>query len=224
VVEAALLEKGAASSSRLEPDRSSQPLGDKDDSHGPLLDALHEIARSLRTLNPGIVSSQAAVSAPDRTETFKSPRNYKRRRIDLEAHSVDGRDESLLGKRPCVVTRPELLEPLLTAFFNNVWPWFSVIRYADYHMDESDELTSPRNWNLLHAIVYAALRYVDLQGAALGPSYVEAEIRISRDTVVMNSSRELSVESVRALAIVVFVEVSKLRWILAIPPSSVMPC
>jgi hypothetical protein len=71
----------------------------------------------------------------------------------------------------------------------------------------SHQLLNPQRWPLLHAMVFAALRYLSPEDSPPDAHFVDTEVSLSRDAVISLLRIESSLENMQALAIVVFVEV-----------------
>jgi hypothetical protein len=99
-----------------------------------------------------------------------------------------------------------LLEDIITAHFNFIQPWIPIFHETRFRRRVHDKL--PQLIVVLHAMVVSALRFVDCMEHNLSAAQVEKMANRSRNFVILNAMGNLSVESLQALIIVAFTDVS----------------
>ncbi|KZL63105.1 fungal specific transcription factor [Colletotrichum incanum] len=99
---------------------------------------------------------------------------------------------------------PDLLEDIINIYFNIIQPWIPILHETQFRRRVHDSEQLPRLVVVLHAMVVAALRYVD--NPETRPSIQEVERRAvrSRNIVILNAMDQLSVENLQALIILAF--------------------
>lgn len=102
----------------------------------------------------------------------------------------------------------DLLEDIINAYFDVIQPWIPIIHETQFRrrVQEQDQL--PQLVVVLHAMVVAALRFVNNTERKLAPEEIERWTARSRRFVVLISMGGLSVENLQALIIVAFDDVS----------------
>jgi hypothetical protein len=112
---------------------------------------------------------------------------------------------------------PEVIAALLDAYFDIIHPWIPILHEVRFRSRIAQNPAREACGIILHAILVAALRFVDLEGL-IGPGPVlQDEVARSRDYVVLNAMADLRLENLQALIIVAFTDVSSL-------PLQVMSC
>jgi hypothetical protein len=99
-----------------------------------------------------------------------------------------------------------LLEDIITAHFNFIQPWIPIFHETRFRRRVHEKL--PQLIVVLHAMVVSALRFVDCMAHNLSAAQVEKMANRSRNFVILNAMGNLSVESLQALIIVAFTDVS----------------
>jgi hypothetical protein len=100
-----------------------------------------------------------------------------------------------------------LLEAVIDAYFSQVHPWIPMLHEASFRQRLSDEEHESKLEVILHAMVVAALRFVDTD-ITIQESYMLQLAKQSRDWVMLNGMNSLSVENLQGLTIVAFDDVS----------------
>lgn len=158
-----------------------------------------------------IGTSSQPSSVPENYEALTSPRGppRKRRRVDscgnpkIElAVPLEDILEDSSG-----LPAPELMEGIVTAYFDNIQPWIPILHETRFRARIHDSEQRPRLVIILHAIVVAAIRLARPEVHGLSVIDVEAQTRKSRSIVVLNAMDNLSVENLQALIIIAFDDV-----------------
>lgn len=102
---------------------------------------------------------------------------------------------------------PELLEDIVTAYFNNIQPWIPILHETRFRARIHDQEQRNRLVIVIHAIVVAAIRFAHPETHGLSATDVELQTRKSRSIVVLNAMDSLSVENLQALIIIAFDDV-----------------
>lgn len=102
---------------------------------------------------------------------------------------------------------PELLENIVTAYFNNIQPWIPILHETRFRARIHDPEQRNRLVIVIHAIVVAAIRFAHPETHGLSATDVELQTRKSRSIVVLNAMDSLSVENLQALIIIAFDDV-----------------
>lgn len=190
---------------------------------------LSTLARELQKLNskhrvPAQPSSPEVVISPstshittttvDGVEIVSHPHNQprKRRRVDSCGNpSID--IACPLEDLDCSSTTlptSALLEDIITAHFNLIQPWIPILHETHFRRRVRNNDRLPQLVVVLHAMVVSALRFVDHVEHQLSASQLEKMAHLSRNFVVLNAMSTMSVESLQALIIVAFTDVSDL--------------
>ncbi|KAF6818089.1 hypothetical protein CPLU01_13410 [Colletotrichum plurivorum] len=99
---------------------------------------------------------------------------------------------------------PDLLEDVINAHFNLIQPWIPILHETQFRRRVHDPDQLPRLVVVLHAMVVAALRFVDNLETRLSAQEVERRMLRSRNIVILNAMDHLSVENLQALIIIAF--------------------
>ncbi|RSM14887.1 hypothetical protein CEP52_001101 [Fusarium oligoseptatum] len=167
-------------------------------------EALHQAAPTPAQLSS---ATEVAVVSPSHREPHSShPPSRKRRRVDscgnpnIELASQLGE----LGGSSSQLPPPELLEEIVTAYFNLIQPWIPVLHETRFRSRFYNHEQLPPLAVLLHAIVVAAIRFVDCDSHQLSAQEVEIWMARSRSIVILSAMDGLSVENLQALSIIAF--------------------
>lgn len=151
----------------------------------------------------------ASLSSPN--DVNQHPR--KRRRVDscgnpnIELASQLGE----LGSTTSQLPPPELLEEVINAYFILVQPWIPILHETRFRSRFYNHEQLPCLTVLLHAIVVAAIRFVDSDSNKLSEKEMEAWISKSRSIVLLSGMDGMSVENLQALSIIAFTDVWTLK-------------
>ncbi|KAM5377893.1 hypothetical protein ACJZ2D_004797 [Fusarium nematophilum] len=130
----------------------------------------------------------------------------KRRRVDscgnpnIELASQLGE----LGSTSTTLPPPDLLEDIISAYFTLIQPWIPILHETRFRSRFYSQEQLPRLTVLLHAIVVAAIRFVDSDNSRLTAQDVEFWMTRSRGVVILSAMDGLSVENLQALSIIAF--------------------
>ena len=143
----------------------------------------------------------ASLSSPN--ESQQPPR--KRRRVD----SCGNPNIELALVLPSNAELPprELLEEVINAYFILVQPWIPILHETRFRSRFYNREQLPCLTVLLHAIVFAAIRFVDADGEKLSEKETESWISKSRSIVLLSGMDSMSVENLQALSIIAFTDV-----------------
>ncbi|TEA18605.1 putative transcriptional regulatory protein [Colletotrichum sidae] len=187
------------------------------------------LARELHKLNSGAKASTSAetpegiadhaVISPttssssrrhtvDGLEIVSHPHNQPRKRRRVDSCGNPNIDlafpledlESITTSLPS----PDLLEDVINIHFNLIQPWIPILHETQFRRRVHDPEQLPRLVVVLHAMVVAALRFVDNPETRLSAQEVERQMSRSRNVVILNAMDHLSVENLQALIIVAF--------------------
>ncbi|KAJ0373567.1 hypothetical protein COL922a_014268, partial [Colletotrichum nupharicola] len=101
---------------------------------------------------------------------------------------------------------PEVVAALLDGYFDIIHPWIPILHEVRFRSRIAHNPAREACGIILHAILVAALRFVDLEGL-IGPGPVlQDEVARSRHYVVLNAMADLRLENLQALIIVAFTD------------------
>ncbi|KAJ4259718.1 hypothetical protein NW762_007649 [Fusarium torreyae] len=164
------------------------------------LQAIHASPAQAQNATPGSV----CLSSPNDVQT--QPR--KRRRVDscgnpnIELATQLGE----LGSNSSQLPPPELLEEVINAYFILVQPWIPILHETRFRSRFYNHEQLPCLTVLLHAIVVAAIRFVDSGNGGLSEREIETWISRSRSIVLLSAMDGMSVENLQALSIIAFTD------------------
>lgn len=156
-------------------------------------------------------SSSSRRHTIDGLEIVSHPHNQprKRRRVDscgnpnLDLASPLEDLENITTSLP----PPDLLEDIINIYFNVIQPWIPIFHETQFRRRVHDPEQLPRLVVVLHAMVVAALRFVDNPEIRHSISEIERRTLRSRNIVILNAMDHLSVENLQALVILAFNDV-----------------
>ncbi|KAH6891519.1 fungal-specific transcription factor domain-containing protein [Thelonectria olida] len=99
---------------------------------------------------------------------------------------------------------PELLEDIVCSYFDNIQPWIPILHETRFRARINDSEQRPSLVVILHAIVVAALRFIQPEAHGLVSHNLEALAKKSRSVVILTAMDGLSVENLQALIIIAF--------------------
>ncbi len=147
------------------------------------------------------IEDDSAVEADSQREG--GPR--KRRRIEEIEFSDDEDDGPWVPALPSL----PLLDAVVEAHFHTVHHWIPVLHETRFRAKLKDPQERKKLAVLFHALISAAIKYVNLEEFGLSVEDVERQIRISRKAVMINAMESLSVENTTALIFLAFDYVSE---------------
>ncbi|KAI1067849.1 hypothetical protein LB507_010537 [Fusarium sp. FIESC RH6] len=155
--------------------------------------------------NPSVPPQHATprtVSSSSPNDSQQPPR--KRRRVD----SCGNPNIELALVLPSNAELPprELLEEVIDAYFILVQPWIPILHETRFRSRFYNREQLPCLTVLLHAIVFAAIRFVDADGEKLSEKETESWISKSRSIVLLSGMDSMSVENLQALSIIAFTD------------------
>ncbi|OBS23953.1 hypothetical protein FPOA_04501 [Fusarium poae] len=132
----------------------------------------------------------------------------KRRRVDSCGNpNIELASQlSELGSTTTQLPPPELLEEVINAYFILVQPWIPILHETRFRSRFYNHEQLPYLTVLLHAIVVAAIRFVDSGSEKLSEKETEAWISKSRSIVLLSGMDGMSVENLQALSIIAFTD------------------
>ncbi|KAK1969242.1 hypothetical protein LY78DRAFT_630224 [Colletotrichum sublineola] len=98
----------------------------------------------------------------------------------------------------------DLLEDIINVHFNVIQPWIPILHETQFRRRVHDPEQLPRLVVVLHAMLVAALRYVDNPETRPSAQEIERRAVHSRNIVILNAMDQLSVENLQALIILAF--------------------
>lgn len=155
-----------------------------------------------------VTTVSGTVRASDGRNVVSHPHNQprKRRRVDSCGNPNIGLVTPLGDLRSIAASLPppDLLEDIITVYFNIIQPWIPILHETQFRRRVYDQEQSPRLVVVLHAMVVACVRFVE---SRMSMEEIEAWMTRSRNIVVLNAMDQLSVESLQALSIIAFTDV-----------------
>ncbi|KOS18591.1 putative transcriptional regulatory protein [Escovopsis weberi] len=130
----------------------------------------------------------------------------KRQRIGQGEDQEDDDDEDEDDDEPWMPPLPSfpLLEAVVEAHFQTIHHWIPILHEMRFRARLKDPAQRKRLTVLLHALLSAAIKYVDPGPFGMTASDVTRQIRTSRRAVVTHAMESLSVENTQALVILAF--------------------
>ncbi|PNH60202.1 hypothetical protein VD0002_g7408 [Verticillium dahliae] len=160
--------------------------------------------------SPSVSQGSSRIAVDGHAFSAESPgRPRKRRRVDscgnptIELTFALEDLENICTNLP----PPALLEDVINAYFGLIQPWIPMIHETQFRARIHDPGQLPGLVVLLHAMVVAALRFVDSAGIGLPQAELKTRATRSRNIVMLTAMDHLSVENLQALLIVAFNDV-----------------
>ncbi|KAG9258468.1 fungal-specific transcription factor domain-containing protein [Emericellopsis atlantica] len=142
--------------------------------------------------------------------TCHAPLAKKRRRVDScgnpnvdVSFSLDENLDSSVSSLPDAT----LLEEVISIYFDRVQPWIPILHETNFRQRVQNHDELPQLVVVLHAMVIAALRFVESPNLRLSATEVERICARSRRLVLLTCMDGLSVENLQALIIVAFEDI-----------------
>ncbi|KAI3546309.1 hypothetical protein CSPX01_04388 [Colletotrichum filicis] len=153
-------------------------------------------------------SSSSRRNTIDGVEIVSHPHNQPRKRRRVDSCGNPNIDLAFpledLENITTSLPPPELLEDIINIHFNIIQPWIPILHETQFRRRVHDPEQLPRLVVVLHAMVVAALRFVDNSEIRLSALEVERRTSRSRNIVILNAMDHLSVENLQALVILAF--------------------
>lgn len=102
---------------------------------------------------------------------------------------------------------PDLLEDVVGSYFTYIQPWIPILHETYFRARIHDTEQRPNLTVVLHAIVVAAIRFVQPEGQAFSSHDLESWAKKSRSIVLLTAMNGLSVENLQALIIIAYDDV-----------------
>ncbi|KAK1982734.1 fungal-specific transcription factor domain-containing protein [Colletotrichum cereale] len=169
-----------------------------------------EVVADHAVLSPS-TSSSSRRHAVDGIEVVSHPHNRprKRRRVDSCGNPNIDLAFPLEDLENITTSLPpsDLLEDIINIYFNIIQPWIPILHETQFRRRVHDPEQLPRLIVVLHAMVVAALRYVDNPETRPSTQEIERRALRSRNIVILNAMDQLSVENLQALIILAFTDI-----------------
>ncbi|KAI1025531.1 hypothetical protein LB503_006650 [Fusarium chuoi] len=191
---------------------SSQIIGAFSSLIQELRGLVHNSAGSL-PLPPAQSSTAQAQHATPGSVALSSPNDVqhqprKRRRVDScgnpNIELVSQLNE--LGSTSSQLPPAELLEEVINAYFILVQPWIPILHETRFRGRFYSHEQLPCLIVLLHAIVVAAIRFVDTDNGKISEKEIGTWTSRSRSIVLLSAMDGMSVENLQALSIIAFTD------------------
>ena len=129
----------------------------------------------------------------------------KRRRTTDSSEVLNGRvesgfDDSLFPPLP----HPALLQAIVEEHFSKVHHWIPILHQSIFKAKLRDPGDKSKLSVLLHALVSASIKYVNIEEYGISLTEMHRQIRVSRNVVGLNAMEIPSVENLQALVILAF--------------------
>ncbi|EEY22855.1 conserved hypothetical protein [Verticillium alfalfae VaMs.102] len=160
--------------------------------------------------SPSVSQGSGRIAVDGQTFSAESPgRPRKRRRVDSCGNPTIELTFALedLENISTNLPPPALLEDVVNAYFGLIQPWIPMIHETQFRARIHDPGQLPGLVVVLHAMVVAALRFVDSAGMGLPQAELKTRATRSRNIVMLTAMDHLSVENLQALIIVAFNDV-----------------
>lgn len=219
--------EGAVFDSRYGPMPVPSPAGQPENLHSQALDGIlslltqeiHQLNSNLTTpsTRTGIVSTSSATSTHSSAheEGPDSGIERPRKRTRLNSFAQINAAEDYDFPHQTALTRFDVVAELLDAYFETIHPWVPILHETRFRQRLADSKHRDRSFVILHAILVAALRLVDDTRFCAPIVDIHLEEKRSRHYVLVNGMSDLSLESLQALVIIAFTDVSSLLGCLA---------
>ncbi|KAM0257241.1 hypothetical protein ACHAQJ_004479 [Trichoderma viride] len=208
VLEQILLDSSGNTKARLATflDGDSEAL----DGNGPEQTAHTSLIEQQGTFTQGDPFEYAVRDSPVASISQIEHHRRKRQRIDDddddddddngERRYWDADDDSWVSPLPSL----PFLEAVVEAHFQTVHHWIPILHETRFRAKFKDPAERQKLTILLHALLSAAIKYVDFGEFGMCLQDVTRQIRISRKTVMTHAMESLSIENTQALIIIAF--------------------
>lgn len=140
-----------------------------------------------------------------------SDKPRKRRRVDSCGNPNVNLSQPLKEDLVDITTSlpsADILEETIDVYFEAIQPWIPILHETQFRKRIHNHAELPNLVVVLHAIVVAAIRFVDMP-LSLSVDEVERLTRQSRNAVRLTAMEHLSVENLQGLIILAFNDVSE---------------
>lgn len=128
--------------------------------------------------------------------------------IQYETERIVDVNETLDAKT--LLSDVKFLDELLDAYFAHVHPWIPILHEIQFRKQIKDKTGFDEKSIIIHAILVAAFRFVDGRSGHLPDDRIQDFLDSRRDSVFLKAMSNLAVESLQALVIITFTDVSVL--------------
>jgi hypothetical protein len=121
----------------------------------------------------------------DQDSTLERPEKH----IHLDSDRDPSLDAAVIrtSGTPTLLESPQVVAALLDAYFDIIHPWVPILHEVRFRARLAQDTARDACGIILHAILVAALRFVDLEGL-VGPGVmIQDEVARSRDYVILNA-------------------------------------
>ncbi|KAJ4184413.1 hypothetical protein NW767_013171 [Fusarium falciforme] len=160
-------------------------------------------AGPIATPSASSIHGSAQEEEPD--STTERPR--KRTRLNSFALIDEAENNGVAHRR--ALSRPDVIEELLDAYFENIHPWVPILHETRFRHRLADSKHRDQSFIILHAILVAALRLVDVTKPCVSILDIDMEERRSRNYVLLNGMSDLTLENLQALVIIAFIDIGQ---------------
>lgn len=166
--------------------------------------------RDLTAISPTVSQSSSRHTAERQDAALHHTANQPRKRRRVDSCGNPNVDlflplEEGLECTSASLPSADLMGQVVDMYFDVIQPWIPMLHETQFRRRIHDEDELPQLVVILHAMVVAALRFVD---SKLTSGEMESAMARSRRIVVLASMDGLSVENCQALIIVAFTDVS----------------
>lgn len=213
--------------------RSRQPTSDAENEQNAVVGALSSLTEELRNLSSRISSYKRPSSLYPTTNppqihdiSYASftpnidEQTHKRRRHDADsgtrpAHGFDTTARSYAADLRCFLESDVLLNELLNAYFSRIHPWVPIMQERAFRTKVVQAIERNKLEIVLYGMLVATLRFLDTERLPWPAHSTKSVSGIARNHVLLNGMNTLSVESLQALIIVAFTDVSVFYFLLS---------
>ncbi|KAG4439697.1 hypothetical protein IFR05_004834 [Cadophora sp. M221] len=201
------LQEQSQTGSRISGTVSTSPAFDENSRSASAL--LRSFERELRKFNNASSSINALnqdVSDFAEASVNNEAGQRKRKRLDDSTEAFDWGIHLLghvLNEDDGRLSSTGLLQQVINNYFSQVHPWIPMIHENSFRKQFAEQVQQTNLEVILHAMIVAALRFASNNGKIRNESALETT-RTSRDWVILNATKSLSVENLQALTIVAF--------------------
>jgi hypothetical protein len=97
-----------------------------------------------------------------------------------------------------------ILEAIVETYFSKIQPWIPFLHMPSFRLRLKDQRERPKLKVLLHSIVSATMKHLELAEFRIGRVEMKQQVRVSRNVVTLHAMGSLSVENLQALIILAF--------------------
>ncbi|KAK7433050.1 hypothetical protein QQZ08_000523 [Neonectria magnoliae] len=154
-------------------------------------------------------ASPASLASWQQHELIDRPR--KRRRLDSCGNPKLAIQLPLdeLADASSTLPPPDLLEDIVDSYFTVIQPWIPILHETRFRGRVHDPEQRPMLVVVIHAMVVAAIRFIQPEAHGLSSRELEAWAKQSRSIVLLTAMDGLSVENLQALIITAFDDIGQ---------------